>query len=65
MVLQHLRVGLPLVLSLFLAFEPDCQYYNQAQNRRLLSNTSSEMGQVGGVQERSYLNVVLDLKKNG
>ena len=64
MVLQHLRVGLPLVLSILLAFDTDW-HHNGAQNRRLLSNTSSEMGQADGVQERSYLNVVIDLKKNG
>lgn len=65
MALQQISLGLSLVLSVFFAFETDWQYSNRTKNERLLSRTSSEVGQEDGVQERSYLNVVIDLKKDG
>jgi hypothetical protein len=46
-----------------LAFEASAQVYNQ--NEKLLNKASPWMAQQGGVQERSYLNVVVDLKKDG
>jgi hypothetical protein len=65
MVVQFLKVSLPLVLSIFCAFETDEQFYNRPQYDRLLSKASFEMAQHGSVQERSYLNVVIDLHKDG
>ena len=64
MVAQHLSVVLRLVLSM-LAFEAGARVYNQPKNDKLLNKASPQMAQQGGVQERSYLNVVVDLKKDG
>ncbi len=62
MVAKHLRVVLRLVLSMFFASEAGAQFHHQCENELRLSK---DMVQQGGVQERSYLTVVLELSKDG
>jgi hypothetical protein len=62
MVAKHLRIVLRLVLSIFFAFEAGAQFHNQSENELWLSK---DMVQHGGVQERYYLNVVIELSKDG